>query len=253
MDPWKIRADLLNGMLLSKVIGEPVLGIQRWASRLCITIASIYSYWRPMLLLIYCVISAHLLSNVHNYASIYSYWRVMLLLVYRVISAHLLFNISVCAKNANFCRVFIYFLCLARYPMVQAISFHVSKDIGPWELFFLKCVPFTNKNIVSTLSQPTLLFATISIGPLWSSVLPDDTFFFLFFWKNSKFFQFVSKMSRGELIIEDNQVKQGSTSQSSGWADEFQTQYNANANSWGDQFVHEEVKSWMHANNCTAC
>jgi peroxin-5 len=48
-------------------------------------------------------------------------------------------------------------------------------------------------------------------------------------------------MSRGELIIEDNQVKQGSASQSNGWADEFQTQYNANANSWADQFAHEEV------------
>ncbi|KAI4975146.1 hypothetical protein ZWY2020_048753 [Hordeum vulgare] len=59
--------------------------------------------------------------------------------------------------------------------------------------------------------------------------------------QNSKFFQFVSKMSRGELIIEDNQVKQGSASQSSGWADEFQTQHNANANSWADQFVHEEL------------
>ncbi|KAG8047689.1 hypothetical protein GUJ93_ZPchr0008g11969 [Zizania palustris] len=59
--------------------------------------------------------------------------------------------------------------------------------------------------------------------------------------QNSKFFQFVSKMSRGELIIEDNEVKQGSASQSSGWADEFQTQYNANANSWADQFVHEEI------------
>ncbi|XP_006659547.1 peroxisome biogenesis protein 5 isoform X1 [Oryza brachyantha] len=59
--------------------------------------------------------------------------------------------------------------------------------------------------------------------------------------QNSKFFQFVSKMSRGELIIEDNQVKQGSASQSSGWADEFQTQHNANANSWADQFVHEEM------------
>ncbi|XP_066330802.1 peroxisome biogenesis protein 5 isoform X2 [Miscanthus floridulus] len=59
--------------------------------------------------------------------------------------------------------------------------------------------------------------------------------------QNSKFFQFVSKMSRGELIIEDNQVKEGSASQSSGWADEFQTQYNANANSWADQFAHEEL------------
>ncbi|KAG2579653.1 hypothetical protein PVAP13_6NG266500 [Panicum virgatum] len=59
--------------------------------------------------------------------------------------------------------------------------------------------------------------------------------------QNSKFFQFVSKMSRGELIIEDNQVKQGSASQSNGWADEFQTQYNANANSWADQFAHEKL------------
>ena len=55
-------------------------------------------------------------------------------------------------------------------------------------------------------------------------------------------------MSRGELIIEDNQVKQGSASQSNGWADEFQTQYNANANSWADQFAHEEVitERWVY-------
>lgn len=55
-------------------------------------------------------------------------------------------------------------------------------------------------------------------------------------------------MSRGELIIEDNQVKQGSASQSDGWADEFQTQYNANANSWADQFAHEEVitERWVY-------
>ncbi|AQK58206.1 hypothetical protein Zm00014a_015501 [Zea mays] len=59
--------------------------------------------------------------------------------------------------------------------------------------------------------------------------------------QNSKFFQFVSKMSRGELIIEDNQVKEGLASQSSGWADEFQTQYKANANSWADQFAREEL------------
>jgi hypothetical protein len=85
------------------------------------------------------------------------------------------------------------------------------------------------------------------MGSFGSSCFKDLTIPLLFssfpplLWKNSKFFQFVSKMSRGELIIEDNQVKQGSASQSSGWADEFQTQYNANANSWADQFVHEEV------------
>uniref|UniRef100_A0A804P0B4 Peroxisome biogenesis protein 5 n=1 Tax=Zea mays TaxID=4577 RepID=A0A804P0B4_MAIZE len=49
------------------------------------------------------------------------------------------------------------------------------------------------------------------------------------------------QMSRGELIIEDNQVKEGLASQSSGWADEFQTQYKANANSWADQFAREEL------------
>jgi peroxin-5 len=56
-------------------------------------------------------------------------------------------------------------------------------------------------------------------------------------------------MSRGELIIEDNQVKEGSASQSSGWADEFQTPYIANANSWADQFAHEEVilDGWIYA------
>jgi peroxin-5 len=56
-------------------------------------------------------------------------------------------------------------------------------------------------------------------------------------------------MSRGELIIEDNQVKEGLASQSSGWADEFQTQYKANANSWADQFAREEVilDGWIYA------
>ncbi|XP_008679527.1 peroxisome biogenesis protein 5 isoform X2 [Zea mays] len=37
------------------------------------------------------------------------------------------------------------------------------------------------------------------------------------------------------------QVKEGLASQSSGWADEFQTQYKANANSWADQFAREEL------------
>lgn len=55
--------------------------------------------------------------------------------------------------------------------------------------------------------------------------------------QNSKFLQFVSKMSRGELFIEDNQIKPSSGD----WADEYQQQYNANPDSWADQFSREKV------------
>lgn len=58
------------------------------------------------------------------------------------------------------------------------------------------------------------------------------------FWgmQNSKFLQFVSKMSRGELIIDDNQVKPASAS----WAAEYQQHYNGGA-AWADEFVHDEA------------
>ncbi|XP_071701897.1 peroxisome biogenesis protein 5-like [Rutidosis leptorrhynchoides] len=55
--------------------------------------------------------------------------------------------------------------------------------------------------------------------------------------QNSKFLQFVSKMSRGELTIEDNQVKPGNGD----WANEYQQQYNAGPSSWADQYAHEQV------------
>ncbi|TYI41160.1 hypothetical protein ES332_A01G000400v1 [Gossypium tomentosum] len=54
--------------------------------------------------------------------------------------------------------------------------------------------------------------------------------------RNSKFLQFVSKMSRGELIIDDNQVKPASQN----WATEYQQQYNGGA-SWADEFAHDEA------------
>ncbi|KAL4280556.1 hypothetical protein GQ457_03G022440 [Hibiscus cannabinus] len=54
--------------------------------------------------------------------------------------------------------------------------------------------------------------------------------------QNSKFLQFVSKMSRGELIIDDNQVKPASEN----WATEYQQQYNRGA-SWADEFAQNEV------------
>ncbi|KAJ8433342.1 hypothetical protein Cgig2_021349 [Carnegiea gigantea] len=55
---------------------------------------------------------------------------------------------------------------------------------------------------------------------------------------NSKFLQFVSKMSRGELFIEDNQVKEGSVS-AGDWAAEYQNQ-RVGGPSWAEQFSHEE-------------
>ncbi|KAL4331889.1 hypothetical protein GQ457_07G012450 [Hibiscus cannabinus] len=54
--------------------------------------------------------------------------------------------------------------------------------------------------------------------------------------QNSKFLQFVSKMSRGELIIDDNQVKPASEN----WATEYQQQYNGGA-SWAEEFAQNEV------------
>lgn len=43
-------------------------------------------------------------------------------------------------------------------------------------------------------------------------------------------------MSRGELIVDDNQIKA-----SDDWAGEYQQQYNANPDAWADQFVREEA------------
>ncbi|KAK6934703.1 hypothetical protein RJ641_034858 [Dillenia turbinata] len=55
--------------------------------------------------------------------------------------------------------------------------------------------------------------------------------------QNSKFLQFVSKMSRGELIFDDNQVK---PSTSGDWAAEYQQQHNGGL-SWGDEFGRTEA------------
>ncbi|KAL6975107.1 Peroxisomal membrane signal receptor PTS1 [Sarracenia purpurea var. burkii] len=58
--------------------------------------------------------------------------------------------------------------------------------------------------------------------------------------QNSKFLQFVSKMSRGEIIIEDNQVKPNAVSSAGDWAAEYQQQFNG-GHSWADQFMRNEV------------
>lgn len=54
--------------------------------------------------------------------------------------------------------------------------------------------------------------------------------------QNSKFLQFVSKMSRGELIIDDNQVKEPTLSASGDWAAEYQQQYKRSP-AWADESV----------------
>lgn len=48
-------------------------------------------------------------------------------------------------------------------------------------------------------------------------------------------------MSRGELIVDDNQIKPATGPISGDWADEYQTQYIADPNSWADQFVQGEA------------
>jgi len=60
--------------------------------------------------------------------------------------------------------------------------------------------------------------------------------------QNSKFLQFVSKMSRGELIVDDNQVKPGVANPvSDTWADEFQQQHPAPPETWAAEFTAGEV------------
>ncbi|KAF8031314.1 hypothetical protein BT93_D0494 [Corymbia citriodora subsp. variegata] len=59
--------------------------------------------------------------------------------------------------------------------------------------------------------------------------------------QNSKFLQFLSKMSRGELIIDDNQVKPAPGD----WASEFQQQYTAGP-SWADEYLHRGPDQWAN-------
>ncbi|CAH2069768.1 unnamed protein product [Thlaspi arvense] len=55
--------------------------------------------------------------------------------------------------------------------------------------------------------------------------------------QNSRFLQFVSKMSRGELIIDENEVKPGPAPGE--WATEYEQQY-LGPPSWADQFANEK-------------
>ena len=56
--------------------------------------------------------------------------------------------------------------------------------------------------------------------------------------QNSKFRQFVSKMSRGELIIHDNQIKPSTLPAPGDCVTEYQQQFSS-APSWADEYVRE--------------
>lgn len=59
--------------------------------------------------------------------------------------------------------------------------------------------------------------------------------------QNSKFLQFVSKMSRGELIVEDNQVKSNENIEANGWVNEFSKHQQANVgDNWATEFTARE-------------
>ncbi|KAL0353430.1 UNVERIFIED_CONTAM: Peroxisome biogenesis protein 5 [Sesamum angustifolium] len=63
--------------------------------------------------------------------------------------------------------------------------------------------------------------------------------------QNSKFLQFVSKMSRGEITIEDNQFKPAAFSAPGDWATEYDQQYGG-GQSWADQFSNEQLSHGPH-------
>jgi peroxin-5 len=59
--------------------------------------------------------------------------------------------------------------------------------------------------------------------------------------QNSKFLQFVSKMSRGELLLEDNQVKEAPQARVGGeWASDFLAEGHP-GQAWFEQFAKERL------------
>ncbi|CAN6450566.1 unnamed protein product [Victoria cruziana] len=64
--------------------------------------------------------------------------------------------------------------------------------------------------------------------------------------QNSKFLQFVSKMSRGELIVDDNQLKPAAPSLSNEWAEEYHQQNEGTSSSWADQFLQNGTNTWVN-------
>lgn len=112
------------------------------------------------------------------------------------------------------------------------------------------------EGITSFVSMSLISLCFIAVSLLSRISYPLIPFFFLFLeievlitcffpMQNSRFLQFVSKMSRGELIIDDNQVKETALPASGDWAAEYQQQYNHD-HAWAGEFLNDKVcpKSW---------
>ncbi|KAL8520864.1 hypothetical protein ACS0TY_011426 [Phlomoides rotata] len=63
--------------------------------------------------------------------------------------------------------------------------------------------------------------------------------------QNSKFLQFVSKMGRGEITIEDNHFKPAAISNPEDWTTEYEQKYSG-GQLWGDEFANEQVSHGPH-------
>ncbi|XP_074584433.1 peroxisome biogenesis protein 5 [Curcuma longa] len=122
-------------------------------------------------------------------------------------------------------------------PETWAHSFEQQHGINGWasefeqeqsQLARIGQVGGANMSQIAAMEQSRMLAHTLAQN--------DDPKF-----QNSKFLQFVSKMSRGELIVDENQIKPATGSIANNWVDEYQTQHSAGPSSWADQFVQEEL------------
>ncbi|XP_061959808.1 peroxisome biogenesis protein 5-like isoform X2 [Populus nigra] len=117
-------------------------------------------------------------------------------------------------------------------PNVWAHSFEQQHGANGWASEFEQLISAADQmggaNIsnLSTMEQTRMLAHTLAQN--------NDPKF-----QNSKFLQFVSKMSRGELIIDDNQVKPAVLSSPGDWATEYQQQYSGGR--WADEYARDQL------------
>ncbi|KAK7860192.1 peroxisome biogenesis protein 5 [Quercus suber] len=96
--------------------------------------------------------------------------------------------------------------CFAFKPSTYVMFFHT---LNTSQLTSVDQMRGSNISSLAAMEQTRILANTLAQN--------DDPKF-----QNSKFLQFVSKMSRGELIIDDNQVKQTALPAAGDWASEYQ-------------------------------
>ncbi|GAB4849846.1 Peroxisomal membrane signal receptor PTS1 [Ancistrocladus abbreviatus] len=119
-------------------------------------------------------------------------------------------------------------------PDAWATSFERQHGPGGWaSQFELEQAQLTSVNQKSTVHFSNLAAMEQSRRLANTLAQNDDPKF-----QNSRFLQFVSKMSRGELFMEDNQVH--SSTASGDWATEYSKQYNEGLLG-ADQYEHREL------------